>query len=193
MFNGNETWTEKDKRIINVKTTRNNLGKLIKYNICILQSIRFIESDWLRAIMQCQDRAGVYSMWGLCRGGEGGEKVDFIQIQDIWAPVMQSGRSRWTYGKIGDSEQPISKQSAKTRKYHSIIREWSIVIGKKTIELLNNQSGAANFYWPLWGCAWDWVQVLCRSNCIVGMFCGRILIQWIFARLILFGKTHSCK
>ena len=78
-------------------------------------------------------------------GGGGGEKVDLIQIQDIWAPVMQSGRSRWTYGKIGDSEQPISKQSAKTRKYHSIIREWSIVIGKKTIELLNNQSGAANF------------------------------------------------
>ena len=49
MCKGNETWTEKDKRIINVKTTRNNLGKLIKYNICILQSIRFIESDWLRA------------------------------------------------------------------------------------------------------------------------------------------------
>ena len=94
MCKGNETWTEKDKRIINVKTTRNNLGKLIKYNICILQSIRFIESDWLRAIMQCQDRAGVYSMWGLCRGGGGGGKVDLIQIQDIWAPVMQSGRSR---------------------------------------------------------------------------------------------------
>ena len=69
MCKGNETWTEKDKRIINVKTTRNNLGKLIKYNICILQSIRFIESDWLRAIMQFQDRAGVYSMWGLCRVG----------------------------------------------------------------------------------------------------------------------------
>ena len=70
MFNGNETWTEKDKRIINVKTTRNNLGKLIKCNISVLHSIRFIESDWLRAIMHFQDRAGVY-VGG--RGGGGGE------------------------------------------------------------------------------------------------------------------------
>ena len=31
--------------------------------------------------MQFQDGAGVYSMWGFC-GGEGGEKVDLIQIQD---------------------------------------------------------------------------------------------------------------
>ena len=93
MFNGNETWTEKDKRIINVKTTRNNLGKLIKYNISILHSIRFIESDWLRAIMHFQDRAGVHSMWGLL-WGKGGEKVDLTQIQDIWPLIMQSGRSR---------------------------------------------------------------------------------------------------
>ena len=45
--------------------------------------------------MHFQDRAGVYSMWGLCWGGGEGEKVDLIQIQDIvWPPVMQSGRSR---------------------------------------------------------------------------------------------------
>ena len=42
MFRGNETWSEKDKHLINVKTSRNNLGKLIK----------FIDSDWLRAITQ---------------------------------------------------------------------------------------------------------------------------------------------
>ena len=52
MLRGNETWTEKDKHLINVKTTRNNLGKLIKYEILILQSIRLIDSDWLIAIMQ---------------------------------------------------------------------------------------------------------------------------------------------
>ena len=52
MLRGNETWTEKDKHLINVKTTRNNLGKLIKYKILILQSIRPIDSDWLIAIMQ---------------------------------------------------------------------------------------------------------------------------------------------
>ena len=46
-------------------------------------------------------------MWG-----EGGKKVDLIEIQDIWwPPVMQSGRSRGTYGKIRDCEP-----SAKTRK-----------------------------------------------------------------------------
>ena len=28
MFNANETWSEKDKQTINVKTTRNNLGNL---------------------------------------------------------------------------------------------------------------------------------------------------------------------
>ena len=70
MFNANETWSAKDKQIFNVKTTRSYLGKLIKYNISILHSIRFIESDWLRAVMQFQDRAGVYSMWGLCGGRE---------------------------------------------------------------------------------------------------------------------------
>ena len=70
-LNGNETWSVKDKQILDVKTKRSNLGKLIRYNISILHSIRFIESDWLRAvIMQFQDRAGVYSMWGLCRGRE---------------------------------------------------------------------------------------------------------------------------
>ena len=37
MLRGNETWTEKDKHLINLKTTRNNLGKLIKYKILILQ------------------------------------------------------------------------------------------------------------------------------------------------------------
>ena len=52
MLRGNETWTEKDKHQINVKTTRNNLEKLIKYKILILQSIKFIDSDWLRAITQ---------------------------------------------------------------------------------------------------------------------------------------------
>ena len=52
MFRGNETWSEKDKHLINVKTTRNNLGKLINYKILILQFIRFINSDWLRAITQ---------------------------------------------------------------------------------------------------------------------------------------------
>ena len=52
MFRGKETWSEKDKHLINVKTTRNNLGKLIKYKILILQFIRFIDSDWLRAITQ---------------------------------------------------------------------------------------------------------------------------------------------
>ena len=52
MLRGNETWTEKDKHLINVKTTRNNLAKLIKYKILILQSIRLIDSDWLIAIMQ---------------------------------------------------------------------------------------------------------------------------------------------
>ena len=65
-LNGNETWSGKDKQILDVKTTRRNLGKLIRYNISILHSIRFIESDWLRAVMQFQDGAGVYSMWGLC-------------------------------------------------------------------------------------------------------------------------------
>ena len=62
------------------------------------------------------------------------------------------------------------------------------MIGKKTIELFNNQSGAANLYWPLWGCAWDWVQVLRRSNCIVGMFSGRMLIQWILPVWYFFEK-----
>ena len=37
MLRGNETWTEKDKHLINLKTTTNNLGKLIKYKILILQ------------------------------------------------------------------------------------------------------------------------------------------------------------
>ena len=81
-LNGNETWSGKDKQILDVKTTRSNLGKLITYNISILHSIRFIESDWLRAVMQFQDRA-VGFMWG-----KGGEKVDLIQIQDIWPRVM---------------------------------------------------------------------------------------------------------
>ena len=79
--------------------------------------------------MHFQDRAGVYV------GGRGEEKE-----KDIWPPVMKSGRSRWTYGKIGDSEQPISKQSAKTRKYNSIIREWNIVSGKNQYNcLITNQ------------------------------------------------------
>ena len=72
-LNGNETWSGKDKQILDVKTTRSNLGKLIRYNISILHSIRFIESDWLKAVkavMQFQDRAGVYNMWGLCGGRE---------------------------------------------------------------------------------------------------------------------------
>ena len=81
-LNSNETWSGKDKQILDVKTTRSNLGKLITYNISILHSIRFIESDWLRAVMQFQDRA-VGFMWG-----EGSEKVDLIQIQDIWPRVM---------------------------------------------------------------------------------------------------------
>ena len=70
MLRGNETWTEKDKHLINVKTTRNNLGKLIKYKISNFTAIRLIDSDWLRAVMQFQDGAGVYSMWGLCGGRE---------------------------------------------------------------------------------------------------------------------------
>ena len=70
-------------------------------------------------------------MWG-----EGGEKVNLIEIQDIWwPPVMQSGRSRGTYGKIRDCEP-----SAKTKKYNAIIRERSTVIGKKNKQTKNNNN-----------------------------------------------------
>ena len=79
MLRGNETWTEKDKHQINVKTTRNNLGKLVKYKILILQSIKFIDSDWLRAITQTsglmllsfvpKERVSVFIVCGVYVGG----------------------------------------------------------------------------------------------------------------------------
>ena len=79
MLRGNETWTEKDKHQINVKTTRNNLGKLVKYKILILQSIKFIDSDWLRAITQTsglmllsfvpKERVSVFIECGVYVGG----------------------------------------------------------------------------------------------------------------------------
>ena len=79
MLRGNETWTEKDKHQINVKTTRNNLGKLIKYKILILQSIKFIDSDWLRAMTQTsglmllsfipKERVSVFIVCGVYVGG----------------------------------------------------------------------------------------------------------------------------
>ena len=82
MLRGNETWTEKDKHLINVKTTRNNVGKRIKYKILILQSIRLIDSDCMANSNNADERSdvafictkgasvGVYSMWGLCGGRE---------------------------------------------------------------------------------------------------------------------------
>lgn len=142
MFNANETWSEKDKQTINLKTTRNNLGNLSNTisQYSPLGSLNLIGSE------QCSfktesfpvRRPSYFHLYqgGGCRGlkhvgfmwRKRGEKVDLIQIQGTCPPIMNNC-------------------------------DW-----QKRIEMFKNQSGTANLYWPLWGCAWDWVQVLCRSN-----------------------------
>ena len=67
--------------------------------------------------MQFQDRAGVYSMCGLCGGGRRESRFD---SNPRYMAARNAGRS---IGKIEDCKQPISKQSTETRKYNSIISE----------------------------------------------------------------------
>ena len=88
MFNAKETWSEKDKQIINVKTTRNNLGNLsntisqfyrrlgllnlIGCEQCSFKIVRLpVRTAILLPLALYQGAGvGVYSMWGLCGGRE---------------------------------------------------------------------------------------------------------------------------
>ena len=99
MFNANETWSEKDKQIINVKTTRNNWGNLS--NTISQFYRRLAESS--AVLRSCAYGYGRLSCFHLYKGrvsgfiacgvyvGGGRRKVDLIQIQGTWPPVMQSG------------------------------------------------------------------------------------------------------
>ena len=147
MLRGNETWTEKDKHLINVKTTRNNVGKLIKYKILILQSIRLIDSDWLIAIMQTsglmllsfvpRGRVSGFIVCGVYVGG-GRREIRFdrnprymVAARNVKRSISMNLRTnKWLWTESKNEEMQLSENEAlwlakkKTKNNNNNNKKW---------------------------------------------------------------------